>query len=155
MSHVYRTSHLSQIISLALLWIFFLIAIIYSFFEPAQLKITLMFGALVLLLSLWNRSLKIRVDESGILYTSGLKNKTLAWADIAGVVIGFEAAGTSLSKNITIRSNNMTKPDIAFNIYYFRQKDIAMLGRIIRDTIPNLPINDDFAKFMKKYNGSL
>jgi hypothetical protein len=102
MSHVYRTSHLSQIISLALLWIFFLIAIIYSFFEPAQLKITLMFGALVLLLSLWNRSLKIRVDESGILYTSGLKNKTLAWADIAGVVIGFEAAGTSLSKNITI-----------------------------------------------------
>jgi hypothetical protein len=49
----------------------------------------------------------------------------------------------------------MTKPDIAFNIYYFRQKDIAMLGRIIRDTIPNLPINDDFAKFMKKYNVSL
>ena len=77
---VFKASHLSQIISLILLWVFFLIAFIWLLFESSQLHLILLFGLLILLLTIWNRSLKIKVDDSGILYRAGAKTKTLYWS---------------------------------------------------------------------------
>ena len=147
-SQVFRASHLSQLVLLILLWTFFLFSLIYSFFHPAQLKLILLFGVLVLLLTIWNRSLKIRVDDTGIYYTSGLKTKNLCWSDIMKIDTAFKTSGTTFSKNILIKSNNSKKPDITFNILYFRKKDITGLGRHILERKPNLPINNDFAKLI-------
>ena len=146
---LFRASHLSQIVSLTLLWLFFLVVLLYSFYEPTQLKLTLLFGGLVFLLTAWNRSLKIVLDESGILYKSGWKTRSLSWTDIGSIDMELETTGTTFSKNVIIRSNNVTKMEISFNVFYFRQKDITLLGQIIRDRLPDLPMDEDFSKRMK------
>ncbi len=150
----FRASNIIQMVLIIFLWIVLGAVSVAYLFEVIALNLLILYWVTILLLTIWNRSLKLTIMQSGITFFSGFKERRLIWTEINAVSSSYNSWGFGGENSFTIHPKNNTKAGISFNITYFRYKDLAEVVLAIVKHVPEVHLDESTVKLLNRYSSA-
>ena len=107
-----------------------------------------------ILLTAWLITVKLLIHNELVIYKSGILEKKLLINSITAIGTNFNYAGTHGTREVTIKTIDITGKVIKFNVKYFREKDIALFLKNILILNKNITLDEGFIKLLKKYENN-
>ncbi len=142
--------HPMQIVLMILLWATLLVGVVGYFSHSMEVRMLMGYIAVLIIVTLWHRSLKLTINVQGISYKALLKSKHLDWKDVKGISKGTSFWATGGERTFHIHAVGSAEDDIAINLSYFRARDLAQLIDVAQANNPAIQVDEHIKRDVVK-----